>query len=124
MPGQIHAVWSQTDCLMVGAHFYTAATFTNSLDCIYEQLTKGIHSNEDGTSEDWATLDTIIRFLDDDEIFTEKESGHAYDSLENLMNNPRLQTFWKTPDSSARPGVIKFRTTARALLKDRVAQKN
>ena len=52
MPGQVHAVWSQTDCLMVGAQFYTAATFAASLDCIYDQLTGDVRSNEDIDSDD------------------------------------------------------------------------
>lgn len=118
-------MWSQTDCLLVGAHFYTAATFAASLDCVCEQLTKGIHSNDDATSKDWITLTTIIQFLDDEEVFTEKESGHAYDSLENLINHPELQSFWKnSPDPSTRAAIKKFHSKARALLKEKSAQES
>ena len=84
MPGQVYAIWSQTDYLMVDAHFYTAVTFATSLDCIHKQLVGNIRSNEDASSDNWTTLTTIITFLDDRECFTEKESYRAYKNLKNL----------------------------------------
>ena len=63
-----------------------AATFATSLDLFCDQLMKWIHSNEDGTLKDWTTLDTIIRFLDDEEKFTEKKSGPAYILFSTVKN--------------------------------------
>ena len=111
-------MWSQTDCLMVGAQFHTPATFATSLDCVCQQLMEGIRSNEDATSKDWINLNTFIQFLDDKEVFTEKESGHAYDSLRTLMTHPQLQSFWNDL-SREKKAIRDFRATARALLKEK-----
>ena len=109
MPGQVHSVWSQTDCLMVGAHLYTAATFAASLECIHRQLSGESHSNEDPNPEDWETLTMILKFLDDRDIFTEAESKCVCRNLKYLIQSPQLRSHWKSLKPSSNPAALSSR---------------
>ena len=115
MPGQVHSVWSQTDCLMVGSHFYTAATFAASLDCINRQLSGESHSNEDAVPDDWKILTTILGFLNDRDIFTEKQSNCIHDSLERLIQSKGFRSHWKSVRSRLESDDFDFQKKARSV---------
>ena len=104
---------------MVGAHFYTAATFATSLDCIHEQFVGNIRSNEDASPDDWTTLTTIIKSLHDRACFTEKESYRACESLKNLNESPQLQSHFKSlkNGSKLQQALKRFQTAAKEVLK-------
>lgn len=102
---------------MVGDHFYTAAIFAASLDCIHAQLVGDIHSNEDPESEDWEILNTILGFLHDREIFTEKESFYTLKNLKYLINSPRLESHWRSVESSLESHSFSFLQQARFILR-------
>ena len=102
---------------MVGGHVYTAATFAASLDCIHAQLVEDIHSNKDLESEDWETLNTILGFLHDREIFTEKESFYTLKSLKYLIRSPRLESHWRSVESSLESHSFGFLQQAKSILR-------
>lgn len=60
-----------------------------------------IHSNEDATSKDWITLNDSIQFLDDGEVFTEKESGHAFGSLKKPEVRARVNAVQQRVSSTS-----------------------
>ena len=102
---------------MVGDPFYTVATFAASLDCIHAQLVGDIHSNEDPELEDWETLNTILGFLHDREIFTEKESFYTLKSLKYLIKSPQLGSHWRSVGSSLESHSFGFLQQARSILR-------
>ena len=59
-PEPVYIVLSSIDYLMVGRHYYTAATFASSPNCIHNQLSGEMRSNKDIEEKNWGGFDGII----------------------------------------------------------------
>lgn len=59
-PGTIHAVFTPAPYLCVGGHFYTAATFADTINTVRMQLSREIHVNGDLDADALEVLTFII----------------------------------------------------------------
>jgi hypothetical protein len=86
-PGQLHTVFSPRNCLSVGGHFYTAATFHTSIDSIRLQLTKRVFENEPITDSNFDTLKMIVEHIDEPGLFTLTERKRIAGSISLLLSD-------------------------------------
>lgn len=59
-PGTAHAVYTPEDCLAVGGHFYTAHTFSDSIQAIRQQIFRDVEENENISVRHFSDLTNIF----------------------------------------------------------------